>query len=223
MKQALVFFQLVIRLPQILFFLLIVKPVLLIVIGLHIRNRHNLPSEGPAIIVANHNSHLDTMVLMSLFPLLRLHEIKPVAAADYFLKNWFLKWVSTQLVGILPIERGIRDCKGNPLELPSQALEKGQVIILYPEGSRGQPEQLSDFKKGVAHLAKRSPDVPVIPVFLHGLGKALPKGEILLVPFTCDVAIGDSLFWQGDKERFMADLQDAMTALGEEVYQPGWD
>lgn len=72
-----------------LFFLTIVRPIILVVLGFNVRRRELLPTGGPAIIVANHNSHLDTMVLMTLFPMSILHLIHPVAAADYFLKKRF--------------------------------------------------------------------------------------------------------------------------------------
>ena len=72
------------------FFLLFVKPLTLIVLGLNIQNRKGLPNDGPAIVAGNHNSHLDTLVLMGLYPLTQVHRIRPVAAADYFLKNKFI-------------------------------------------------------------------------------------------------------------------------------------
>ena len=56
-----------------LFFALFVRPVVLLISGVHITGKEKLPLEGPCIIVANHNSHLDTMVLMSLFPLSHMH------------------------------------------------------------------------------------------------------------------------------------------------------
>jgi len=90
-----------------LYFNLIVTPFVWIVIGLNLRGRENLPTKGPAIIAANHNSHLDTMVIMVLLKQL-LPIVKPVAAADYFLKNKRIAWFALNIIGIvLPILRKI--------------------------------------------------------------------------------------------------------------------
>ena len=97
------------------------------------------------------------------------------------------------------------------------------LLILFPEGSRGDPEQIGTFKSGIAHLAKRNPEVTIIPIFLHGLGKALPKGEALLVPFFCDVFIGESISWSGDRTSFMTSLEQGIKALAEEGYRPAWE
>jgi len=207
--------------PRLLFFVLIVRPLVLVVIGLNVRHRERLPRPGPAVIAANHNSHLDTLVLMSLFPLAMLARIRPVAAADYFLCNRFLAWFALNIIGIVPIDRKV-SAGEDPLAGASAALARGDILILFPEGSRGEPEQLSRFKSGVAHLAKRHPEVPVVPVFLHGLGKALPKGEALLVPFFCDVFVGESIRWQGDKQGFMNELDARMHALADEGKFAPW-
>lgn len=206
-----------------LWFLLIVKPVVLLVIGLGVRNHKELLASTPAIIVANHNSHLDTMVLMSLFPMNMLRQLRPVAAADYFLKNKLLSWFAIKIIGIIPIERSPGKSRDELLAGCYKSLEKGDILILFPEGTRGQPEELAAFKSGIAHLAKRFHDVPVIPVFMHGLGKTLPRGEYLPVPFFCDVVVGTPLFWGGEKDDFMELLENTVIKLSEQVNIPPWE
>jgi 1-acyl-sn-glycerol-3-phosphate acyltransferase len=208
---------------QQLFFLIVVRPLILIVLGLNVRHRERLPTQGPAILVSNHNSHLDTLVLMTLFPNRFLRVLRPVAARDYFFRNRLLAWFALNIIRIIPLERQIADRTQDPLAGCTDALRNGDILILFPEGSRGDPEEMGTFKTGIAHLAKRHPDVPITPVFLHGLGKALPKGEALLVPFFCDVFVGEPLRWNGNKGAFMAMLEQSVTLLAEEGYRPTWE
>lgn len=205
-----------------LFFIILIRPLILVVLGLNIRNRIKLPTTGPAILVANHNSHLDTLVLMTLFPLSRLSSIRPVAAMDYFCSNPLLKWFSLNIMHIIPLERKFSTYHKDPLANISLALEEKQIVIIYPEGTRGEPEKMSNFKKGIAHLTERHQDVPVVPIFMHGLGKSLPSGEGILVPFFCDVFIGDQLFWTGDRNTFMELLNQQMQSLSEKGNFPLW-
>ncbi len=202
-----------IELLRLLFFATIVRLVVLVVIGLRIVDLERLPRTGPAIICANHNSHLDTIVLMTIFPLRLLAKLRPVAAADYFLQNPLLAWFALQIIGIIALDRHKSSCTEHPLAKCSEALERGEILIIYPEGSRGEPESMSSFQSGIAHLAKRHPDVPIYPVFIYGLGKVLPKGELILVPFFCDVAIGTPIFWDSNKKIFMALLDRQMKEL----------
>lgn len=208
---------------QRLFFLLIVRPLVLIVIGLHIRHRERIPLNGPAIVVSNHNSHLDTLVLMTLLPWPLLPRLRPVAAKDYFFRNRVLAWFALNIMHIIPLEREIIDRHQDPLAACSEALRNGDILILFPEGSRGDPEQMGTFKTGIAHLAKRNPDVPITPIYLHGLGKTLPKGEAVLVPFFCDVFIGEAVRWSGDRGSFMTSLEQGIKTLAEEGYRPAWE
>lgn len=211
-----------VRCLRFLFFAGVARLVVLVVLGLNVRRREWLPETGPAILVANHNSHLDTLALMTLLPLRLLPKVRPVAALDYFLSSPLLAWFALNIIGILPLSR--RPQRGaDPLALCAEALARGDILILFPEGSRGEPERMAKFKTGVAHLAGRFPEVPVIPVFLHGLGKALPKGEIWLVPFFCDVFVGQVLGRFRERGAFMAELEDAMAALAAEGHFPRWD
>jgi 1-acyl-sn-glycerol-3-phosphate acyltransferase len=203
-------------------FVMLAKVVSFLVLGLCIYNPERLPLQGPAILVANHNSHLDTFALMSLFPVSMAPQLRPVANEEYFLhRNRLLAWFSRRVLDIIPVS-----CASNSQVAPqggcshraffnhcAAALDNNQILMLYPEGSRGRPEHLSEFKSGIAHLAKRHPDVPVVPIFLRGFGKAMPKGDPLLVPFVCKAHIGEALFWTGRKQEFLNQLNYRMREL----------
>lgn len=208
-----------------LFYCLVLWPVALFVLGLNLRHRERLPVKGPAIVAANHNSHLDTLVLLSLFPLSAIDRVRPVAAADYFLRNRALAWFSTRILNILPLmrETGVREAAGrgeDPLAASVAALQQGEILIVFPEGTRGDPEVMARFKGGVARLKERVPAAPVVPVFLHGLGKALPKGEVVLVPFFVDIFIGPEVAWPGSRAAFTAALEDSVRQLAAEFGDP---
>lgn len=191
-----------------LFFALIAKPLVLIMLGLNIIHRERLPLKGPAVIVANHTSHLDTLVLMSLYPLTTIQRIRPVAAADYFMKNRYMRWFSTHCIDIIPLDRhGIKA----PHELFAkchEALANHEILILFPEGTRSMTEE-RDFKlkRGIHLLISKHPEIPVTPLILRGLGKALPKGEALFVPFNCDVIIGEPLAYNPDAKAYLQTLE----------------
>tara|TARA_R110002111_G_scaffold31137_1_gene63710 strand:+ start:214 stop:873 length:660 start_codon:yes stop_codon:yes gene_type:complete len=207
-----------------LFFAVIVRPLMMIVLGTNIRRHELLPTTGPAIIVANHNSHLDVFALMNVLGLGRLKKTRPVAAADYFMTRPFRRWFATRIVGIIPIDRkNIRREKGkHPLDPISKAINDGCIVLLFPEGSRGTPEEMTTFQSGVAHLAKRHPDVPITPVFMHGLGKALPKGEAILVPFFCDLFVGESIDGSLGKKELMEQIQYSIDTLASELPMQSW-
>jgi len=193
---------------------LLLRPVALLMLGITVKHRGKLPKAGPAIIVANHNSHLDTLVLLSLMPLGLIDKVRPVAAADYFLKNRVLAWVSLHILNILPLERGNAARGEDPLAESAAALNRGEILIVFPEGSRGDAEVMGKFKGGVARLKERFPDLPIVPVFLQGAGKALPRGEIILVPVAVDAVVGDPVSWPGNRAQFTADMEAAVRGLG---------
>jgi 1-acyl-sn-glycerol-3-phosphate acyltransferase len=184
-----------IKVLRFVFFGVVVRAVILVALGLTVRHRERLPAKGPAVIAANHNSHLDTLALMSLFPLRLLPHIRPVAAADYFLKPGLMSWFALNIIG----------------------------IILFPEGTRGEPETIAAFKQGIGHLARARRKVPVHPVFMHGLGKALPKGSALLVPFNCVVSVGEPIYGQESYAGFTRELEARLAALAAVEKVPAWE
>ncbi|MEM7336047.1 MAG: lysophospholipid acyltransferase family protein [Chloroflexota bacterium] len=195
--------------------ILIIRPILNVLVGINIKNQHRVPKDGPMIVVANHNSHMDTAVLMALFPLNVLYKVRPIAASDYWLKNRAIGWFATHIVNIIPIDRRRKEKQNDPLSPIADALTNGDIVIMFPEGSRGEPEQMSEFKSGVAHLSRRCPDVPVVPVFLRGMGKTLPRGTSLFLPFFCDVIFGQAFTWNGSKQAFMNRIKTQFDLLAQ--------
>lgn len=203
-------------------FTVLVRPVILFVLGINIRHREKLPDTGPVVIIANHNSHLDTLVLMSLFKGRSFQKVRPVAAGDYFMKNKFLAFFSTRVMNIIPIQRKMtKDIRGmfSPI---IEAIDDDGIIILFPEGSRGEAEQLSKYKSGIYYLMREVPDVEIVPVFMHGLGKALPKGSFIFVPFFVDILVGDPFKFDENRKAFMDTLNERMDTLGEEGQFREW-
>ncbi len=93
-------------------------------------------------------------------------------------------------------------------------MENDEIVLLFPEGSRGDPEVMKPFKTGIAHMAEAYPTVPVIPLSIYGAGKALPKGETLFVPFIMDVNIGEAVLYNGEsKEEYTAILEGLVKKL----------
>ena len=199
------------------FHALVVRPLVFLIVGLSVRDREKLPRVGPAIIVSNHNSHLDAVTLLSLFPLMDLRYVRPVAAADYFMKPGFMRWFSLNIIGIVPVDRHARERGEDPFVYVNDELEQNHILIIFPEGTRGEPERMADLKKGISHLIEQHPDVPITPIITRGLGKALPRGSYLPVPFFADVFVGDAIRWTGDRDTFMDVLKTSMQTLSDKA------
>ena len=200
---------------RMLFTLCIVWPVIWLWLVLRIRHKERLPTRGPAIIVANHNSHMDVFALLSLFPLCRQSSVHPVAAADYFLRNKAMAWFALNILNIIPISR--KGGEINPLAQCEQALRNGKILILFPEGTRGEPGILSPLKSGLWHLSQRVPEVPIIPVWLRGTESVMAKGNRIPLPLFIDVNIGCTLNFHGDKHLFMDELKQQLLLLEQQT------
>ena len=183
-----------------IFTLCIAYPVVWVWLGVRVSGRKKLPVEGPAIIVANHNSHLDVLTLFTLFPLSTLVKVQPVAAADYFLRNKLIGWFALKVIGIIPVYRGAHQV--NPLQACVDALAEKKIVIIFPEGTRGEPGKFSEIKSGIWHLSQQCQAVPIIPVYMHGLDRSMGKGQKIPVPFFIDIFIDEPLFYDANKDSF---------------------
>lgn len=200
-------------LAQVLFFALFVRPFMALFIGLRVRGREHLRVPDPIVLVANHSSHLDTLSLLSLFPLSRLRRLRPCAAADYFARNRVVLALSRTFFNILPIDRTKLRTGEHPVERMQRALERGESLLLFPEGTRGAGSGIGELKAGIAHLAERHPGLVVLPAWLENMGRALPKGEYLPVPFFCAVRFGAPRRLTGTREQMLEQLRGELEAL----------
>ncbi|HTL52616.1 MAG TPA: lysophospholipid acyltransferase family protein [Planctomycetota bacterium] len=201
-----------------LFYVLFVRPFLFLVIGIVVKGKQHLNTPEKFVLLANHNSHMDTIVLMSLFKVQRLKHIHPVAAADYFCANKALNWFVTVFFNILPINRKKFTRTDNPIDKMGEVLDAGDSLILYPEGSRGEPEQMTKFNTGAGHLLEKHPNVKVIPVYMEGMGRILPKGAWYPVPFIGRVNIGEPRIYTGKARAITAQLEADILALHDEMH-----
>lgn len=196
-----------------LLILLVFRPVARLLTGADVVGREHLPLAGPAIIAANHNSHVDTFLLLTLFPARTLRHVRPAAAADYFLANPLISWFSRRIIGIVPVHRDRAGQGGDVLAPLREALQAGDILVIFPEGTRGADGQtIAPFKSGVARLSEET-GAPVVPVWIQGAGRVLPKGEVVPAPMTCCVHVGAPIPWNGDRARLLDDLRAAMERL----------
>ncbi len=155
---------------------------------LEVQGLENLPKEGSFVMAANHSSHLDALCLLSALPLRKLHRAFPAAAADYFFTNLPRTALSTIVVNALPFNR--RDHAQQSLQMCRHLLENpGNILIVFPEGTRTTTGELGTFKPGVGILLAGT-DIPVMPCYIDGAFRACPKGKFLPRPYKVRLRIG---------------------------------
>lgn len=168
------------------------------------------------IYYANHSSHLDALTIWSSLPAPLRRMCRPVAAADYWLETPFRRWLAEEVFHAIVIERKKVTGSTNPLPMLLEALDRGESLIFFPEGGRGDGEELGTFRSGLWHLAHHRPEVPLVPVWLENLNRVLPKGEFLPVPVICAVTFGKPLDLDPEQDRraFLDGARDAIIQIG---------
>ena len=169
----------------------IIQWFLKIVVGVNFSDSSFLKNEEQFIIVANHNSHLDTLSLMASLPGNIMWKVKPVAAEDYFGSTRLKAAFSNYFINTLLIRRkGEKDEEHDPIKTMIDALDSGYSLILFPEGTRGIAEQMDKIKPGIAKILSMRPHIKYVPVYMTGMGRSLPKGEMLVLPYKSSVNYG---------------------------------
>lgn len=183
---------------------------------LSIVGRENLPAEGSFVLVANHASHLDTLSITSALPLAKLHRVFPAAAKDFFFVSVPRTAIAAVAVNALPFDRqaNIRQSLSLCRELLANP---GNILLIFPEGTRSPTGELGEFKPGVG-LLLAGVECPVIPCHLDGAFAALPKGSHLPRPRKLRLTIGPPRTYshlERGKQSAIAICQDLRHAIVE--------
>jgi 1-acyl-sn-glycerol-3-phosphate acyltransferase len=173
------------------------------------------PGPQQRIYFANHTSHIDTVALWSALPPDLRAKTRTAAAADYWGTSVLKRTIALDALNAVLIDRKRADASADPLQPLYEVLEAGQSLIIFPEGTRSPQALPGPFKSGLFHLARRFPDVELIPVYLDNLHRSLPKGTLFPVPLICTVRFGAPLvrIADEDKSAFLERTRNAVIGL----------
>ncbi len=174
------------------------------------------PKAEQRIYFANHQSHADLVMIWAALPAELRAITRPIAARDYWTKTRFRQWITTEVFHAVYVERERRGDE-DPLAPLIQALENGDSLILFPEGTRGHGEEPQPFKAGLYNLALKFPDVVLVPAWIANVQRLMPKGEVVPVPVLCSVSFGAPIRLEPGEDRhaFLARAREAVLALRE--------
>ena len=167
---------------------------------------------------ANHSSHGDFVLLWASLPPELRKRTRPVAGADYWQKPGVRSFLINKVFNGVLVERERKEGT-NPLQAMLNALDSGDSLIIFPEGTRNlSDEPLLSFKSGLYHLAQARPDVELVPVWIANLNRVMPKGRALPLPLLCTLSFGAALERiEGEgKGAFLERARNALLALAPE-------
>jgi 1-acyl-sn-glycerol-3-phosphate acyltransferase len=189
------------------------------------------PKAEQRIYFANHQSHLDWVLIWAALPHELRSRTRPIAARDYWTSSPFKQWLTTEVFHAVYVRRtrakpkpasadGAELTQANtqastlidptedqdPLEPLVDALQQGDSLVIFPEGTRNHRGDPAVFKSGLYHLAEQFPQVQLIPTWIDNVQRVMPKGEVVPVPVLCTVTFGSPMLLEpGEDKRVFLD------------------
>jgi 1-acyl-sn-glycerol-3-phosphate acyltransferase len=186
---------------------------------LSVEGKGHLPAAPPFVLIGNHTSHLDSMVMVSALSCRWCDRVYPVAAGDVFFESSFRSIFSAQLINALPMWR--KHCGPHALsELRDKLVNEPCGYVLFPEGTRSRDGSLQPFKPGLGMIVAGTP-VPVIPCGISGAARAWPADSRWPRPRKLHMKIGPPLHFEAVSsnragwEQVARDTQEAVRRLVE--------
>lgn len=174
------------------------------------------PVRRQRVYFANHTSNGDMPMIWSVLPPALRRETRPVAAADYWLRNRLRAFVGAEVFRAVLIDRRPEARTEDPMARIIAALDEGASLIIFPEGARNMgADPLLPFKAGLYNIGRAHPQVDLVPAWIANLNTIMPKGEVIPLPLICTVTFGAPLHvGEGeDKDAFLARASAALLAL----------
>jgi len=172
------------------------------------------PKAEQRIYFANHQSHLDWVLIWAALPHDLRASTRPIAARDYWTSSPFKQWLTTEVFHAVYVSRQRTDDQ-DPLEPLVDALISGDSLVIFPEGTRSNKGEPQFFKSGLYHLAEQFPGVQLIPAWIDNVQRVMPKGEVVPVPILCTVTFGAPLHLRKgeDKRDFLQRARQSVVDL----------
>ena len=191
----------------------VLRPLVRLYCGVHVEGANHLQRLERFILIANHNSHLDVFLLFSMLSVRDIALTHPVADETYFERFPVVFALVRFLFQPVWIRRGHPDRTDDPLCGLKDLLGRGHNLIVFPEGTRGQPGELQAFKSGLGRLVSKHPGIPIVPVFLSGPERVLPKSSWIPLPFWSHILVGPPQVCAGSPRDITFHLQNTLLEL----------
>ncbi len=172
------------------------------------------PDTCQRVYYANHSSHIDMLIVRAALP----HEVReltrPVAAKDYWSKGWIRPHIAKAYNAMLIDRRSVK-VHQSPIDIMLREMGDKYSVILFPEGGRSDGDQVGQFKSGLYYLSKKRPELELVPVYLHNMGRVLPRDEYLPIPLLSSVTFGPPIWLESGeaKNDFLARARQAIIDL----------
>jgi 1-acyl-sn-glycerol-3-phosphate acyltransferase len=174
------------------------------------------PDTCQRVYFANHTSHLDAIVLWSSLPTAVRQYVRPVAAKDYWGRGAVRRYLAKTFKALL-IDRTKIKVHQSPVDLMIREIGDMYSLIVFPEGGRSLDAAVGEFKSGLYYLAKKRPDLELVPVYMDNLNRVLPRGEFLPVPLLSCITFGPPIWLEAGEPKadFLRRAREAVLALKE--------
>ncbi|MCG8584924.1 MAG: 1-acyl-sn-glycerol-3-phosphate acyltransferase [Pirellulales bacterium] len=188
-----------------------------IISGASVRWIECQPDTCQRVYFANHTSHLDAIVLWSSLPTAVRQVVRPVAAKDYWERGFVRRYLARVFKALL-IDRKKIKVHQSPVDMMIREIGDRYSLIVFPEGGRNAEATVGEFKSGLYYLAKKRPDLELVPVYMDNLNRVLPRGEFLPVPLLSCISFGAPIWLEAGEPKvdFLKRAREAVVALKEQ-------